>query len=104
MTEDDHYADAIYGKANIMFQVGKSDQALTLIEKAIVIDDINPEYYYLTEGIVLLNRASHSWLDANLNPLTGKSIDKEEVYGWWEFILGDLYEPLMERIGKKLGY
>lgn len=51
LTEDPFYAEAIYGKANVMYRIGKTEQALPLIENAIVIDDLNPEYHFLLGNI-----------------------------------------------------
>lgn len=47
------------------------------------------ELYYEPSNIVLLNRVSHSLLDSYHNPITGKSITKEEHEKWWRYILGE---------------
>lgn len=51
LSEDPFYADAMYGKANVLYSMGKMKKALPWVEKAIVIDDLNPEYHYLIGNI-----------------------------------------------------
>lgn len=54
--------------------------------------------YYEKDNIILLNRASHSSLDTYHDPISGKSITKEEVQKWWMYIIGeDNYFNLIER-------
>ena len=60
LNEDNYHAEAIYGKANIMFRVGKSEQALSLIKNAIIIDDLNPEFHYLSGNIYTEYRKNRS--------------------------------------------
>lgn len=47
-----------------------------------------PKHKYLKEGIVLLNRFSHSMIDQYRNPITGNPISKEEAEEWWKRIFG----------------
>ena len=44
------------------------------------------ELYYEPSNIILLNRVSHSNLDTYHDPVTGKSITKEEHEKWWRYI------------------
>ncbi len=56
----------------------------------------NYKWTYLKEGIVSLNRYSHTCLDNHCDPITGKKIKVEIIEGWWEFILGkEWYSTLM---------
>ena len=56
-----------------------------------------PHMGYLEDNVVLLSREFHSRLDAGKNPLTGKTISKEEHEGWWIRIVGeDKYKKLKE--------
>ena len=56
-----------------------------------------PHMRYLEDNVVLLSREFHSRLDAGKNPLTGKTISKEEHEGWWIRIVGeDKYKKLKE--------
>lgn len=47
----------------------------------------NPELIYKSYNIVLLNRWSHSQLDACRDPITGENISPEERDAWWTRIL-----------------
>ncbi|MBI9053106.1 MAG: tetratricopeptide repeat protein [Bacteroidales bacterium] len=76
LTEDNFYSDAIYGKANVMFRVGKSAQALPLVENAIVIDDLNPEYYFLLGNV---NVDLNNWKKAIVAYKKAVDIDPEEL-------------------------
>ena len=51
INEDPFYTESIYGKANVMYRIGKSAQALSIIERAIQVNDRNPEYHYLQGNI-----------------------------------------------------
>lgn len=51
IARDNYFADAFYGKANVLFRMDKVQQALPLTEKALLIDDLNPEYYFLLGNI-----------------------------------------------------
>lgn len=56
-----------------------------------------PHMRYLEDNVVLLSKEFHSRLDAGKNPLTGKTISKEEHEGWWIRIVGeDKYKKLKE--------
>jgi hypothetical protein len=44
--------------------------------------------YYETKNIVLLHKHFHERLDQYKNPITGKSITKEEADTWWARIVG----------------
>lgn len=58
------------------------------------------EYCYDPDNIVALNHYSHGMLDDYRNPITGKSISKEEVDEWWMRILKgnpDQYRRLIEK-------
>ena len=46
-----------------------------------------PELIYKSYNIVLLNRWSHSQLDACRDPITGENISSEERDAWWIRIL-----------------
>lgn len=48
------------------------------------------ELYYEPSNIILLNRVSHSLLDTYHDPITGKSITKEEHDEWWKYIIGEI--------------
>ena len=80
LAEDNYMADAYFGKANVMFRLGKTMQALPLLEGAIEIDDINAEYYYLLGNIYneldLIEKAQNAYKKAN-------DLDPEE----FDFIL-----------------
>lgn len=53
--------------------------------------------YYDENNLVLMNRASHSWLDTYKNPLNGKPITKEERALWWKRVVGEeKYNSLKE--------
>lgn len=54
--------------------------------------------YYEKDNLILLNRASHSWIDQYLHPIYGKPISKIERDNWWIKIIGkELYEDLQRR-------
>lgn len=56
---------------------------------------IRKDLYYEPSNIVLLHRYFHSRLDTYKDPITNKSIGKEEVGKWWKRIIGeDLYNYL----------
>jgi hypothetical protein len=56
-----------------------------------------PRMRYIIDNVVLLNRASHNWLDVSKSPLNGKSISPEQKQAWWERIVGKkLYDRLFE--------
>ena len=57
-----------------------------------------PDYKYLEDNIILLNRQSHSWLDTMCSPVTGKSISKAEWHWWWEFILGQERKHKLDKL------
>lgn len=44
--------------------------------------------YYDKRNIVSLSRLYHTRLDSYLDPLTGKSITREEADSWWKKIVG----------------
>jgi len=46
-----------------------------------------PKAYYYEKNLVPLNRYSHSMLDQQKCPLTGKTISKKEWVHWWNRIL-----------------
>jgi 5-methylcytosine-specific restriction endonuclease McrA len=50
------------------------------------------ELYYDPSNILLLNRVSHSWIDTYHDPVTGKSLTKEEHEKWWRYILNEKME------------
>jgi len=61
-----------------------------------------PHIKYNPEFIIILNRYSHSMLDSNKDPITGKSISKEEVKEWWIFIVGEKkYNKLYNMLEKR---
>ncbi len=45
------------------------------------------EHMYDVDNIVRLNRYSHEMLDGFRDPITGKSISKNEVQRWWYKII-----------------
>ena len=45
------------------------------------------ELYYEPSNIILLNRVSHSLIDTYHDPVTGKTINKEEQEKWWRYII-----------------
>ena len=47
-----------------------------------------PHMRYLEDNVVLLSREFHSRLDAGKNPITGKTISREEHEHWWIRIVG----------------
>ena len=49
--EDNTYADAHFGKANLMYRQGKFKLAIKFVQLAIEKDDINAEYHYLMGSI-----------------------------------------------------
>jgi hypothetical protein len=49
------------------------------------------ELYYEPTNLILLNRISHGLIDTYHDPITGKSITKEEHEKWWRYILYDSY-------------
>ena len=56
-----------------------------------------PHMRYMADNVVLLNRVFHSRLDIGKNPLTGKSMSKEEHEQWWIRIVGkNKFEELKE--------
>lgn len=50
------------------------------------------ELYYEPTNLILLNRVAHSNLDTYHDPVTGKSITKEEHEKWWRYILNEEME------------
>lgn len=55
----------------------------------------NPSIKYKPEYVVTMNQISHSMLDQNNCPLTGRQINKEDVEWWWKRIIGEnQYEKL----------
>lgn len=57
-----------------------------------------PHMKYDLNNIVPLNRYTHSCLDQNRHPITGKSISHEEVRSFWILIVGiETYRNLFER-------
>jgi hypothetical protein len=58
---------------------------------------------YVPRNVILLNRYSHSMLDQQKDPISGKSITKKEHEEWWRILIGDsLYYELKElAIGRK---
>jgi len=57
-----------------------------------------PHMKYHVDNVVPLNRFSHSMLDQNRNPITGKQLYSEHKEWWWKFIVGlEKYTELKER-------
>ena len=55
-----------------------------------------PWMRYVKENVVCLNRFSHSCLDTQRSPLTGKLISLEEHTYWWKRIVGEVtYNQLL---------
>lgn len=48
-----------------------------------------PHMKYDIDNVVSINRYSHNNLDSMRDPISGDSIDKSVVEGWWRFIVGD---------------
>jgi len=47
-----------------------------------------PRMRYLEANVVMVNRASHNWLDACKSPVDGKPITAEERATWWKRAVG----------------
>jgi hypothetical protein len=58
-----------------------------------------PKMIYDIDNIVLLNRASHTWLDQFRNPLNGKYIGPTQSFDWWIKIIGT--EKILKLMKKK---
>ena len=48
-----------------------------------------PMLIYYPDNVIPLNRFSHSMLDQGRDPISGDLISKDEVEGWWQFLLGE---------------
>ena len=66
---------------------------------------------YDEDNIISLNRYSHENLDSYRDPITGKSITREEVNKWWvrllkayppqwESFISKKYDEELENVGK----
>ena len=57
----------------------------------------HPHMKYVADNVVPLNRFSHSMLDQQKDPITGKPISRKELDEYWEFIVGkEVYESLKD--------
>ena len=62
----------------------------------------HPHMRFLPENVVMLNRASHNWLDTGRSPVDGRKITAEEKAAWWRRIVGaERYEALESMKGRK---
>ncbi len=65
-------------------------QRLSVIQPAHIYPvSLDTSIMYEAANIVSLNSYSHSMLDSMKDPISGKSISKDEVYRWWKKIAGD---------------
>jgi len=62
-----------------------------------------PHMRHVKENIVILNRASHGWLDTGKSPVDGKPITNEEKIKWWKRIVGTARYELLEDLSRKSG-
>jgi hypothetical protein len=60
-----------------------------------------PHMRYTLANIVMLNRVSHTWIDAGKSPITGKPIAEEEKRRWWERILGKWEYEQLEDLSRR---
>jgi hypothetical protein len=60
-----------------------------------------PEYKYDPDVILLLNRQSHTWIDCQCSPVTGRQISIEEKEWWWEFLLGKERKDRLDKLKNK---
>lgn len=59
---------------------------------------VYPELCYVIDNLILMNRASHTWIDSSRNPVTGEPMSLEETMTWWQNIAGpDQWKRLMQR-------
>ncbi len=56
-----------------------------------------PWMRYLSDNVVWLNRFSHTCLDTQCDPITGRSTTPEMISSWWQLLVGDeRYERLIK--------
>lgn len=65
----------------------------------------HPHIKYDVDNLVTLNRWSHSCLDSQKHPITGKMIAADEKRAWWILIIGeDRFKRLEERANNPQHY
>lgn len=79
-----------------------SSNPYSLIQKLdlahIISRSASKNLYYDPDNIIILNRVSHSFMDQYCDPITGKSITKDQRENWFRYIVGDdKYEKLLEK-------
>jgi hypothetical protein len=85
-------------KEHIYKTVGNLSLLHTLDPAHVFNKSVYPHMKYDTDNVVLLNRLFHGRLDHFTNPITGKSITKEEQERWWRRIIGNnWYDELLDR-------